>query len=446
MRKQTIHKPSESRQTGSAWLRDVVNRNRQGAAAGLYSVCSAHPAVLASAMRQAAEDGAMLCVESTSNQVNQFGGYTGLTPEQFRDYVWSIAHKAGFEAERILLGGDHLGPYPWRGEASAPAMDKACQLVRDCVKAGYTKIHLDASMACADDPGARLEDEVIARRAARMCKTAEEVQGTPGESLFYVVGTEVPVPGGEQSADQGPAVTKVEDAERTLEISRAAFLAEGLDDAWERVIGLVVQPGVEFGDAKVFDYDRRAAQELSRGLPRSPALVYEAHSTDYQKASGLQELVEDHFAILKVGPWLTFAFREAVFALSQIEREWLGDRRGVTLSRVRESLEEAMLRNPSHWQTYYSGSDAEVKFARQYSYSDRCRYYWPNAGVQRELQVLLNNLAGEMPLTLVSQYLPEQYEAVRRETISARTEELIEDRIRCVLRMYAAACATAEER
>ena len=57
--------------------------------------------------------------------------------------------------------------------------------------------------------------------------------------------------------------------------------------------------------------------------------------------------MKNHFAILKVGPWLTFALREAVFALANIEEEWLSGRKGFTTSRVRETLDEAMLANPN---------------------------------------------------------------------------------------------------
>lgn len=435
---------------GSAvhWLRDIADRNRQQEGVGLFSVCSAHPQVLQAAMRQALASESMLCVESTSNQVNQFGGYTGRTPAQFADYLYSIAQRVGFPKERILLGGDHLGPYPWRREPSQIALAKASELVRACVLAGYVKIHLDASMGCADDAADQLRDESVAQRAALLCHAAENVHaelpaGAPAP--VYVIGTEVPMPGGEQAAGQAPEVTRVENMQKTLEVSRAAFHARGLDDAWERVIGLVVQPGVEFGDTHVFDYDRRKARPLSENLPASPPLVYEAHSTDYQTPAALREMVEDHFAILKVGPWLTFAFREAVFALSSIEQEWLGRQKGIQTSAVRQALEEAMLANPVHWKAYYSGDEPGLRFARQYSYSDRCRYYWPEASVQKELERLLANLSrAEIPLTLLSQCLPQQYESVRAGAIPARSENLIEDRIRQVLRLYSAACRSCQ--
>jgi len=427
------------------WLRSAVARNRGNEPVGIYSVCSANPWVLEATMRQALADDSNISIESTSNQVNQFGGYTGMTPAAFVRFVHSQAERAGFRQDRILMGSDHLGPYPWRSEAAESAVAKACELVRASIEAGYCKIHLDASMACADDPkGKALADAVVAERAARMCEAAEKAHAALGDGRpapVYVIGTEVPIPGGEQEPGTAPAVTRVEDAARTLGSFREAFQKRGLTAAWDRVIGLVVQPGVEFGDALVFEYERAKARSLSENMPKSPLLVYEAHSTDYQPPAALRELVEDHFAILKVGPWLTFAFREAIFALSAIEKEWLDSRRGVTFSRVRESLEAAMLRNPANWKPYYHGDEQEQSFARRYSYSDRSRYYWPDAGVQKELKQLIGNLSEwPAPLTLLSQYLPEEYDAVRAGRIGNAPAELVQERIRKVARIYTAAC------
>jgi len=433
------------------WLRSVVKRNRLNEPVGMYSVCSANSWVLEAVMHQAREDESVLCIESTSNQVNQFGGYTGLRPSEFVVFVHSIAKRAGFPVNRILLGSDHLGPYPWRNERAESAVGKACELVRASVSAGYCKIHLDASMACADDaPNQPLTDEVIAQRAAVICQVAESThqQLADGSSgPVYVIGTEVPVPGGEQKPGMAPAVTRVQDAQRTLASFHAAFLKLGLSAAWERVIGLVVQPGVEFGDSSVFEYDRRKAESLTKCLPASPALVYEAHSTDYQPPAALREMVEDHFAILKVGPWFTYALREAVFALSFIEREWLSQAQGVTVSQVPEAMERAMMRNPVYWRPYYHGDEKELSLARRYSYSDRCRYYWPDEQVQRELNMLVANLsASPPPLTLVHQYLPEEYDAVRAGRIRNTPVEIIHERIRKVVRIYAAACAGEDAR
>ena len=115
-----------------------------------------------------------------------------------------------------------------------------------------------------------------------------------------------------------------------------------MSDAWHRVRAVVAQPGVEFSDTELFEYVPGQAAHLRTCLPPDVPMVFEAHSTDYQSRAALRGLVEDHFAMLKVGPGLTFAYREALFGLSFIEDELLGD----AASGVRDVLDQAMLANP----------------------------------------------------------------------------------------------------
>lgn len=445
--RQTNATSGKNRGGASARLQQILRDNRKSAKGGTYAVCSAHPAVIEAAMRQSKADGSLLHIESTSSQVNQFGGYTGVTPVQFADWMHSAATNAGLPREQVLLGGDHLGPFPWRNEPSISALEKACKLVRDCVTAGYQKIHLDASMACADDPKTGISESTVAARAAILCQAAEQAhKELPPHSPepVYVVGTEVPVPGGESNDIGAPVVTKVRDVHRTLEAFRSAFRELSLEAAWERVIALVVQPGVDFGSNSIFDYDRAKAKSLSAALASHSGIVFEAHSTDYQSSQALTSLVEDHFAILKVGPWLTFAYREAVLALSAIERELFEKKSGVRLSQVREALDAAMLRDPSHWRSYYHGDEDEVRRDRIYSYSDRCRYYWNQAAVKEEVRLLLDNLGTtQIPLTLISQHLPFEYESIRTAELPAIAERVIEHHIRRVLGVYADACVVS---
>jgi len=412
----------------------------------VYAVCSAHPEVIATASGEARSNNSILHVESTSSQVNQYGGYTGQTPQQFAGFVRSVTHTAGLSSDRVLLGGDHLGPFPWRREPVSLAMQKAHALVRACVLAGYRKIHLDASMACSDESASVLDERTVAERAAALCETAENAfRELPVNSppLLYVVGTEVPAPGGESSAEEALSVTPVSHVQSTLRAFQQAFAKRGLENAWERVIGLVVQPGVEFGEWNVFDYDRGKAASLSLALPANPQLVYEAHSTDFQLATGLRQLVEDHFAILKVGPELTFSFREAVFALCAIEHEMLR-RKAEQVSRVREALEAAMVRNPSYWRDYYRGDENELRISRLYSFSDRCRYYWFQPELQAQIELLTKNLNDHPPaLTLVSQYLPQEYDAIRAGVLRPLPSQMIRHHIAAVLQKYAKACGQA---
>ncbi len=430
---------------GMLSLPELIAAHKRGMPVGIYSLCSAHPFVLEAGVQQALEDEVPLLIESTANQVNQQGGYTSMTPADFRRYVERIADRLGFPHEQLILGGDHLGPYPWQQESAAVALMKARILVRDCVLAGYTKIHLDASMRCADDPAGPLLDKATAsERAAVLCQAAEEAAcslESGRQRPLYVIGTEVPTPGGVLSPKAAPAVTTVEDVRETLELTRGAFLRRGLEEAWERVIAVVVQPGVEFGDDSLFPYDRRAAAPLAQFIENEKRLVFEAHSTDYQTRDALRALVEDHFAILKVGPAATFAFREAVFSLAMMEAEWLSRRRGVALSNIRRVLDNVMVDVTAYWERYYIGPEPRVQFARSYSFSDRLRYYWPDAEIQQALARLIANLERyPVPLTLLSQFLPVQYERVRMGRLDAAPRALIYDKIRSVLADYVYAC------
>lgn len=423
------------------YLLNLVRRHKAGEPVGIHAVCSAHPLVIEAAMEvaMAAGPGQPVLIEATSNQVNQDGGYTGMTPAAFRDFVYAIADRTGLPRERVLLGGDHLGPNTWQGEPAGAAMAKAEVLIDQYVAAGFRKIHLDCSMSCAGDP-VPLPDEVVAGRAAQLCAVAERASHAAGGAApVYVVGTEVPVPGGAHEDLGELSVTTPEAAAQTIASHQRAFAAAGLGAAWPRVIGLVVQPGVEFDHHKVIDFQPDRAVALSRLIEGVPTLLYEAHSTDYQTPANLAALVAGHFAILKVGPGATFALRETLWALADIEAAMAGDGKG---SAFKDTVLEVMRAEPEYWRKYYGGDPRRARFDQQYSLSDRIRYYWPHPAIQAAQARLLENLERQAPpLTLLSQYLPAQYEAVREGRLRNRPVELLKEGVARVLRQYMDACA-----
>ena len=434
----------ESNTVLTDWLADTVRQHKAGTPVGVYSVCSAHPTVVEAAIAQAAADGTHVLIEATSNQVDQFGGYTGLRPAQFRDMVLGIADNSGFARDRVVLGGDHLGPNRWQRQTASAAMDNAEHLIRAYVEAGYRKIHLDCSMACADDPEV-LSDELVARRSARLLKVAEDEAHRSGlQPPVYVIGTEVPVPGGAHETLSHLTATPADRARRTIAAHRDAFAELGLGQIWPRVMALVVQPGVEFDHLNVIDYQRAATTELRHVLDTEETMVFEAHSTDYQRPQRLRELVEDHWAVLKVGPALTFAMREALFALSLIEAELVPR---PSRSNLVEVIERRMLDEPDYWRGYYEGDPVTQRTSRRYSYSDRLRYYWADERVDAARQTLLANLDRTgIPLPLISQFLPGQYDRIRAGELRPVAQSLVIDRIRDALRPYAQACDTRRSR
>ncbi|HJF41092.1 MAG TPA: class II D-tagatose-bisphosphate aldolase, non-catalytic subunit, partial [[Clostridium] spiroforme] len=383
------------------------------------------------------QDNSCVLIESTANQCDQNGGYTGMTPLDFKNFVLEIADKVGFDKNKLFLGGDHLGPLTWTHLNEKEAMENATELIKHYVGAGFTKIHIDTSMKVNDDdPDTRLSDETIAKRGAYLAKVAQdtyaELLKKDPEAIapIYIVGSEVPIPGGAVgSEDNGVEVTKVEDFKATVATFEKAFLDNDLKDAWDNVIAVVVQPGVEEKDSGCTEYDREKAKELMASIKEYPNLIFEGHSTDYQTKIKLKELVEDGVGILKVGPGLTFAMREALFALAHIEEELLYGR-DVKTSNLIETLDKAMLNDDKYWKKHYQGTDLEIRLKRKYSFSDRCRYYMPLPEVNDAINTLIDNLnTYGIPLNLLSQFMPIQYTKVREGKLDNNPEALIVDRI-----------------
>ncbi|MDN3378742.1 MULTISPECIES: D-tagatose-bisphosphate aldolase, class II, non-catalytic subunit [unclassified Pseudoalteromonas] len=420
-------------------LQKLIAANKCGDKRGIYAVCSAHPLVLEAAILQAKQDNSYLLIEATANQVNQFGGYTTMMPADFMAFVQRLATEQAFAVDKLILGGDHLGPVCWCDEDAEAAMQKAEQLIAAYVAAGFKKIHLDTSMRCADDD-VILADETVAIRAAQLCAVAEKTAvNTFGHSdLVYVIGTEVPPPGGADEHIDTLAVTETDHVASTLALHHDAFLKLGLSAAWQRVVGLVVQPGVEFDNTQVFDYDSSKAQQLKQYIQTVDRIAFEAHSTDYQTPVAYKQLINDHFAILKVGPELTFALREALFALSHIEDALVDTEQ---CSHLRTVIDADMQQFPKNWQRFYQVDSSLQKLYRRFSFSDRIRYYWGQQGNQNAVETLFSNLQTQpIPLPLLSQYMPLQYLAIRNGSLENNPKSLVLHHIMQVTSRYADAC------
>jgi len=413
------------------YLDKVVAAQKKGEAKGVYSICSANPRVLKAAMIGTQHP---LLIEATCNQVNQFGGYTGIKPADFVHCVQTIAEENNFPVEKIILGGDHLGPYVWRDEPAESAMRKSEKLVHAYVNAGFKKIHLDCSMRLADDPVGTLDPVTASKRAARLALIAEKAGN---HELRFVIGTEVPIPGGATEHEDGLQVTTVENVIQTIEETNKTFQELKLESAWERVIAVVVQPGVEFGDDFVLPFLPEAAKELSRFVEAQP-FIFEAHSTDYQLKQALANLVEDHFGILRVGPVLTFAYREGVFALAMMENELIPEGQ---CSNIIGVIDDVMVKYPQYWKRYYHGKEREIAFQRRYSLSDRIRYYWSYPLVQEAINKMLSTLNNkDLPMALLKQYVPEIFIENKKNWRSITAEQILTMKIKNVLSGYEYAC------
>ncbi len=412
-------------------LQIMMENRRQGIRCGIPSYCSANELVLEIALRRAKENDQPVLIEATANQVNQFGGYTGMVPKDFYQMVLKMAQAIDLPENKIILAGDHLGPLTWQKLPEAEAMENSRELVYQYTRAGFTKIHLDTSMKVADDPEGLLSTEVIARRGAELYKAAmrgyEELKAEKPDAMrpVFVIGSEVPIPGGATEAEDTLAVTSPAAFRDTVSTYQRVWAEEGVAEGMQDVIAVVVQPGVEFGDEQVFYYDSAAAAELCAALKEFPEVCFEGHSTDYQTPECLADMVTDGIAILKVGPALTFGLREALFALSKMEAELVPEAERANFIEV---LEQTMLKNPANWAKHYHGDARQLALCRKYSYSDRARYYIGQPEVVEAMEKLFANLrAYPIPMNMLHQYMPLSYWKVCRKQLALDPRELAMD-------------------
>ena len=431
-----------------AILKDILRANRRGERQAVYAVCTVNACAIRSALEQARRDQWPLLVEATAQQVNADGGYSGMTPSDFAAMVHRQAADVGLDPRQIILGGDHIGPHPWAGQPASNAMTKARELVQALIAGGFAKLHIDTATPCRDDPrqaDGSLSAALIVARSIDLLAVAEETARREGLAPpVYVVGSDVPPPGGSAGTPDRGGVSLPEDLEAVVAAFRKALEARGLGAVWPRVIAIVARTGGEFSSRRIQPYAPAAARRLVRFIDATPGLAIEAHSTDYQTPRALAAMVADHMAILKVGPWLTYTFREAVFQLAHIEAESLRMHKGVRLSRLAETMEAAMVADPRHWRQHYHGHAEELAWLRRNAYSDRIRYYWRYPGPAAALQRLVANLRRYPPSgELIAAHMPAAARAVAEGHLAPEPEALVRHAIGGVIDHYAAACGAS---
>lgn len=411
------------------------------ASQAIPSYCTANMLVIEAILEHYKKKSSPVLIEATSNQVNQMGGYTGMTPAEYHEKIYELADKVGFNKNLIMLAGDHLGPLPWAHLPANEAMANARQLVRDFVLAGYEKIHLDTSIRLADDE--ELTDDLIASRGVDLYITCQNAWNELREydpdraPLTFIIGSEVPPAGG--SISDEITITSPHSLNHTIEAYRRAFAKANIKQAWDHIAAVVVQPGVEYGNMSIRKYNREDAQELCNVLKKYPLLCFEGHSTDFQPATSLRKMAEDGISILKVGPALTFSLREALFNLCLIEHELIHDEQ--KRSKFRRTLLSAMNNNPKYWEKYYHGSTKELAIQSKFSYLDRSRYYLYENSVEKSIMTLIQNIDSiEIPAGVLHQYCPMQYYRLYSKGLPYDAKSILFDYISIQLEEYDFAC------
>jgi len=212
-------------------LRMIVEGNRRGEQIGIPSWCTAHPLTLRAILEAHRYDDEPILIEASGDQVNQFGGSSGLTPATLRMLVENIADETDVDPRRIILGGHQLGPGPWKNRSASVASELSRDMVKAHVEAGFTKLHFDAS--AADGGDTKASEQTEAERIAGLCAVAEGSRAK-GATMACVLEAkprrQERGQGRETHPHDGLSVTRPDDVVRCVDLHRSAFETQGIAD------------------------------------------------------------------------------------------------------------------------------------------------------------------------------------------------------------------------
>ena len=317
-------------------------------------------------------------IESTSNQVNQFGGYTGLKPLQFKQKVDKLCKSVKLPSKLLIIGGDHLGPLPWKNVNKKSAMKNAKILVKKCLNAKYKKIHIDTAIVCRDEKN--IDRNIIVNRCEEILKSLTK---NDLKNVFIVVGTEVPFAGGGDHLK--PVITKLESIKKEYLLYSKIFKQKKI--LKKKPFALVIDPGIGFNNLAITTTNLFGFRKKN-SFSKKNNFYFEAHSSDYQSRTDLKRLVENNFKFLKVGPELTYIYSKSIFKMQSIEKLIYTKK----LSDIDSVLLSEMNINKKYWKSYYKGPKKKIDFLLFNSYLDRSRYYWNKKKVINSKKILFKNI------------------------------------------------------
>ena len=314
-------------------------------------------------------------IESTSNQVNQHGGYTNKTPKMFVKEISSLRKKIKFDSKRLFLGGDHLGPLPWGKKNKNIAIKNSISLINDYLSENFCKIHVDTSIKCKNDKF--INSEIVFNRTSEILNNDSIKKKIKNRLL--VVGTEVPLAGGGDNKNLIRTSTK--QIETEVFNFKKIFQKLNLRNSF---FGLVIEPGMKYKHSKITKPNFTQFGN-KKNISKKNNFFYEAHSTDYQSKKILRQLVKNNFRFLKVGPELTYNYARSLFFMENIEKKKIK----LKNSNIKKTIFFSMLKNKKYWNGYYIKKKPELFLN---SKLDRMRYYFDTKEVKNSVGILRRNI------------------------------------------------------
>ena len=314
-------------------------------------------------------------IECTSNQVNQDGGYTNKTPKLFINEIFKMQKKINFDKKKLFLGGDHLGPLPWKNNNSHTAIKNSVKLIDSFLKEKFCKIHIDTSIKCKNDK--HIDNDIIFNRTNQILRNPAIFKKI--KDRFIIIGTEVPLSGSGDSKK----IIKTSKQQINNESLRFKKILKSIG-LKNNFFGLVIEPGMRYMHSSITQPNFKDFKEKRR-ISIKNNFVFEAHSTDYQSLKTLKQLVKNNFKYLKVGPEITFNYSRSLFFMQNLEKKIVKKK----CSNLKAKILSTMLDNSKHWKEYYKRKDKKLFLD---SKLDRLRYYLNSKKVVNSINLLKKNV------------------------------------------------------
>jgi D-tagatose-1,6-bisphosphate aldolase subunit GatZ/KbaZ len=344
----------------------------------LPSFCTANFLVLKTLLIFCKKNKLPALIESTSNQVNQFGGYSNNKPKDFIKKINGLIESLKINKKTIYFGGDHLGPLPWKNYKSSFALKNSIKLIDLYLKANYQKIHIDTSIQCKDDK--LITDKKIFARTEYILKNL--INKKKLKKIFFVFGTEVPFAGGNDKkkfkiTENNKIIADYQNFSKLLNSEKLS----------SKDFALVIEPGMKFKNNSITK-PKFKSFEINKKFSKKNKFYFEAHSTDYQDLETLNKLVKNNFKILKVGPELTYNLVKSFLFMQKIEKIFLRKK-----SNFRKIIIKKMFVNNLYWKDFFKkGSKKQLEKNLLNSFYDRTRYYLSNNDVMNSIKILEINI------------------------------------------------------
>lgn len=350
----------------------------------LLVVCPNSRSVIEAAVHAAARHQAPLAFTATLNQVDEDGGYTGMTHYDLAQTVRETVRKTCFDGP-VSLAVDHGGPFlkdRHRMEGWSPAAARAG--VRDsfaaAIRAGFDLIHVDCTVDPELSEGEGVPVPDMAERTVALIADAEQVRREGAFSpVAYEVGTD----------EAGGALTDPLEWRDFLGRVRAGLVARGLGD-----VSLAFAVGNVGTDLHTHHFDAEVAKRLARvAAPFGCAL--KGHYTDdvdhprAYPAAGV--------GAANVGPEFSEREYEGLMTLESMEAAMIADGRIGWKGGLEAALRQAVV-DSGRWQKWLLPPEKGREFdelsseRRAWLVRTGARYVWTRPSVVAARKRLYQNM------------------------------------------------------